>query len=247
MKGSTLPTYRTTLRLPVSNLFEVFSIDFGGPYQETENGNRFVLIAVEHLTNWPIAVPCKDSTAATVIKVIKEHIILPFCPPTKIISDNATCFSAKSLLKFMDEHGTQWKTVMAYAPVSNGKAERMVGTMKRSITKTVLQSKQEWDQVIDQVVYGYRRRRNSNGFSPYQLMYGHPPRITSTDSTSLVTNSGSDDEVVRNLELLATENLRTEQFIIKNKPKLQNSKITKFSIGDKVLVAHGNATKKNVG
>ncbi len=192
-------------------------------------------------------IACKDSTADTVIKVIEKHVILPFCAPKKIISDNATCFSAKSLLNFMNEHGTEWKTVMAYAPVSNGKAERMVGTIKRSITKTVLKSKQEWDEAIDQVVYGYRRRRNSNGYSPYQLMYGHPPRIANTDSTSPINNSDSDPKIARNLELLATENLRAEQRLSKSKPKCIKGKILKFHVGEKVLVAHGNATKKNVG
>lgn len=48
-----------------------------------------------------------------------------------IISDNATCFNARILEDFMEDHSTEWRTVLAYASMSNGKAEQMVGTMEK--------------------------------------------------------------------------------------------------------------------
>ena len=49
-KARQIPKYKTTLRLPVSSLFDVFSTDFAGPSSAISSGNRFVLVTVEHLT-----------------------------------------------------------------------------------------------------------------------------------------------------------------------------------------------------
>ena len=96
-----------------------------------------MLIAVEHLTNWPIAVATKHSTTDVVIEFVLEEIINRFSPPRTIVSDNATCFTATGIQPLMREYGITWKTVMAYAPMSNGKAERMVGTLKHGMARIV--------------------------------------------------------------------------------------------------------------
>lgn len=54
----------------------------------------------------------------------------------------ASCFTAQALPYFMRYHGTEWHTVLAYAPMSNGKTERIVGTMKCSIGRFVKASGQ---------------------------------------------------------------------------------------------------------
>lgn len=89
-RSSHLPTYRTTMRLPVSLIFDVFSFDFAGPFPKTKQGISFLLVAVEHLTGWPIAIPCERSNADTVIRFVEEQIVHPFGPPRTIVSDNAT-------------------------------------------------------------------------------------------------------------------------------------------------------------
>ena len=77
----------------------------------------------------------------------------------------------------MAQHGITWRTVLAYAPISNGRAERMVGTLKAAIRKTVLEIGMEWDKALTQVLYGYHRRTMKNGVLPFELMYGVPPRM----------------------------------------------------------------------
>lgn len=73
------------------------------------------------------------STSDTVIYFMKTEVLYQFWPPRIIISDNATCFTTKKLQKFMKVNGTTWKTVLEYAPISNGRAERMVGTLKSAV------------------------------------------------------------------------------------------------------------------
>lgn len=106
-KCTPLPKYKTSLRTPISSLFDVFSIDFAGPLPTTEKGNCYVLIAVEHLTGWHIARPTKDATADSVIDFVAREMIHSFGPPRYVVSDNANCFTAGSLQAFIDAHGIE--------------------------------------------------------------------------------------------------------------------------------------------
>lgn len=65
----------------------------------------------------------------------------PFGPPNTIISDNASCFSAMVVKKFVKNQGITWKSVLAYVPMSNGRAERMMGTLKKSIGRIFKRAK----------------------------------------------------------------------------------------------------------
>ena len=239
-KACPIPKYKTTLRLPISSLFDTFSIDFAGPFPATSSGNRFVLVAVEHLTGWPIAMATSDSTAQVVLKFVKREIMYSFGPPHTIVSDNATCFTASAVFSFMAQHGITWRTVLAYAPMSNGRAERMVGTLKTAVRKTVLETGMEWDKALIQVLYGYRRRALSNGVSPFELMYGVPPRMDprAEIGASLVVPSS---DIHRRLELLAGSVPRAIRSGASEEKRVAVASSHFFRQGEKVLVARGTA------
>ena len=122
-------------------------------------------------------------------------------PSQTIVSDIAAWFTASAVSSFMARHGITWRTVLANAPMSNGKAERMVGTLKAAARKTVLDTEMEWDKALTQVLYGYRRCALRNGVSPFELMYGVPLQMDpgAEMGASLVVTSS---DVQRCLELL---------------------------------------------
>lgn len=151
-----IATFWMTLSIPQSWLFEVFSIDFSGPFPTTVNGNRFIIVCLEHLTDWPIVERAKRSTVDVVIDFIKAKILPCFEAPGIIVSDNGSCFTAEIVQTFMKEYGTEWRTVLAYAPRSNGRAEKMDGTVKRSIGRIVNEIGHSSDRVVADVLFGYR-------------------------------------------------------------------------------------------
>lgn len=56
-------------------LFEVFSIDFAGPFSPmSTDGNRFPLIFVEHLTGCPIVAAIKNETAEVVAGFLNDRV-----------------------------------------------------------------------------------------------------------------------------------------------------------------------------
>ena len=200
-RSAAVPHYKTDLHLPITTLFDVFSIDFAGPFPRTSYGNRVALEAVEH-PGWLVARATKNATVSVVRRFIEMKVVNPFSLPRVVISDNAGCFTAEVLASYMREIGTKWKTVLAYAPMWNGRAERMVGTLKKAVLKTTLSSHMEWDVALSQVVARYRRRRLADGSSPFELMYGVSPRLMPTDAPALITEP---TELNRAVEIMALQ------------------------------------------
>ena len=86
-----------------------------------------------------------------------------------------------AIKEFNRVQGIEWKTVLFYAPMCNGREDRMVKTIKSSIGKLIRDTGADWDQDVHQVIYGYCRRHLASGFSPLELMYGVPLRIVQDD------------------------------------------------------------------
>ena len=160
-----------------------------------------------------------------------------------LISDNATCFTANTLARFCHQHKIQWKPVLAYAPMSNGRAERMVGTIKRSLAKSAFKNSTNWDQLLTQTIYGYRRRRLAEGFSPFELMYGVPPRMGQADQKPLLHASTTNN---RSIELSAASAARATRINSQENISQKPIRTRQFSVGDQVLVAKGQALSSSV-
>ena len=235
-RSAAVPHYKTDLHVPITTLFDIFSIDFAGPFPRTSSGNRFALVAVEHLTGWTIARATKNATASDVRRFMEMEVVNLFGPPRVVISDNAGSFTAEVLASYMREIGTMWKTVLDYAPMSNGRAKRMVGTLKKAVLKTTLSSHMEWDVALSQVVAGYRRRRLADRSSPFELMYGVPPRIMPTDAAALITTP---TDLNRAVEIMALLSRRAARQPVTDGPSRVSS--ATFSVGDEVMVLKGAA------
>lgn len=101
----------------------------------------------------------------------------PLGIPHIVVSDNAQCFTTVMMKEFTGHEGIEWKKVWASVPMSNGWAERMVQSVKSSVEKISRYHEEDLDKNIGRVVYGYHLMPLSSVFSPFELLYGVPPRI----------------------------------------------------------------------
>ncbi|KAG0772324.1 hypothetical protein G6F62_013007 [Rhizopus arrhizus] len=81
--------------LEVPPAFSRWHLDFIGELPTTKNGNRWLLMAVDYTTNWPIARALKDATGEEIVKFIYEEIVLRFGCPDEIITDRGANFMSK--------------------------------------------------------------------------------------------------------------------------------------------------------
>ena len=78
--------------LALQGLMYRWGIDFAGPLPETERGNKYVLVCIEHCTKWIelIALPSKSS--GNVARSVVENILARFGVPGEILTDQGTEF-----------------------------------------------------------------------------------------------------------------------------------------------------------
>lgn len=116
----------------------------------------------------------------------KRKIIEKIGPPRRIVSDNATAFMAASVQWFMEKHSIDRKSVLPYAKMENGRAERMVGIMKHAIKRSVVQNGDDWARAMPKVIPIYRRRDRVDVSLPFRLIYGIEPKMMVSDTVALL-------------------------------------------------------------
>ncbi|CAF4776540.1 unnamed protein product, partial [Rotaria sp. Silwood2] len=62
-------------------------LDFIGELPTTLNGNRWILVAMDHTTKWPIVKAAQNAKHEIIAKFVYEEIVLNFGCPTEIITD----------------------------------------------------------------------------------------------------------------------------------------------------------------
>ena len=62
-----------------------------GPFSNSF-GYQYILLAVDYVSKWVEAIPCKANDNKVVVKFLKENIFSRFGTPRAIISDNGTHF-----------------------------------------------------------------------------------------------------------------------------------------------------------
>lgn len=104
---------RTTLHLPISLLFDTFSIDVMEPFRRANVRLKCILIAVQHCMGWPTANKRENATAHCVISFSETEVAYSFSPPHTIVSDNTNWVSASKLMDFMKHQGMKRKPDIA--------------------------------------------------------------------------------------------------------------------------------------
>ena len=93
---------------------QLICMDLGGPISPvTSRGNCFILMCIDMLTGFMIAVPIKDKAASTVCDAYRAHVYCIFCGIARILTDNGTeCKNEQ-----MDELCKQLDIKRVYSPV----------------------------------------------------------------------------------------------------------------------------------
>ena len=89
---------------------------------------------------------------------MKKKIVTPFVVPMFITSENDAKLNIALVKDSSKSNGINWKLTSTYNPRANAKVEQMVVTLVWAVKNMVLSSNKQWDECIDGVLGGYRRR-----------------------------------------------------------------------------------------
>ena len=77
-----------------------------------------------------------------------------------------------------EEYNIKLNFTPAYQTEWNGTAERLNGTIRHALTKTIKGKFIDWNYFLPQILFGIRARiSNATGYSPCFMMYGTHPKL----------------------------------------------------------------------
>ncbi|XP_026288983.1 uncharacterized protein K02A2.6-like [Frankliniella occidentalis] len=116
------------------------------------------MITVDHHSKYPFVEIMQSTTATAVIGYLKI-LFAQFGFPCELVADNGPPFDAAAFKEFLKNHHTTLKHSPVGHPQSNGEAEKMVQTFKKTLLKQLLDPETAHRTLQDQVssfLYSYR-------------------------------------------------------------------------------------------
>ncbi|KAJ1528985.1 hypothetical protein ONE63_007352 [Megalurothrips usitatus] len=142
-------------------------VDFAGPF----HGKHFFVVVDAH-TGWMDVAWVKGPTAQSAINALGTCFQFNGLPYT-IVSNNGAAFRSKEFESFCAVQGIRQLFIAPGHPSSNGRAERMVRTVKEHLRRL---SGNNWEQKLRTVLDSLRTTPGEDGRSPNRRLMGREVR-----------------------------------------------------------------------
>lgn len=179
----------------VSKPWQLVSADIVGPLPRSTNRNCYILSVCDCFSKFVLLFPMRTATAATVTRLIEDHVFLIFGAPNKIITDNGVQFRSHLFTNKMREYDVKICYTANYHPQSNP-VERIHRVVKTMLTSYVADNQRQWDKYLAKVAWAIRSARHEvTGQTPNLINFGREVVI----SGKLQRSAGDTIEINRDL------------------------------------------------
>ena len=154
------------------------SVDVVGPFDSSSLRNKYLIVAINHLTKWVEIWAIKDLTAATTAKFIFEQVICRHGCPQVILTDNGTNFAGSVLPKLNSLMCIRSALTTPYHPEANGMVKRVNSTLVDILRKLTTEFPRAWCSFIEFVSFAYNTSFHSSTLqTPFRMLYGRNPSV----------------------------------------------------------------------
>jgi len=137
-------------------------------------GNKVILVVVDHFTKLADAFPMKDRKAETIAHHLLTRWIVYHSVPTRLHSDRGPELVGNVISQVCEVLGIEKTKTTPYRPQSDGQSERTIKTVTE-LLKTFVSNHNdlEWDTHIPFIMMAYRgTQHSSTGCSPHLMVHG---------------------------------------------------------------------------
>ena len=243
------------IHIPVTHPWQIVATDICGPFKETERNNKYIIVFVDYLTNWPEAMAIPDTKANTVIRAFKELILSRHPAPQILISDLGSCYTSNLMKEVMTTYGIDHRKAAVNHHQTNGKAEKLIHTFTIGLRIMVDEDQTNWDTIILDVLQAYRSTvQTTIGTTPYQMLHGFPmitaeDRITGLENDTHMRNAATTStlsDIRRNWNETQHKREKEQAAQKKNYDSKKKSQEHTFTIGQTVVIK-GPPVPPNMG
>lgn len=248
------PKTRTRGKMQQYNVgapFERIAIDVAGPFPETHQGNKYILVANDYFSKWPEAYALPNQEASTVARVLVDNFVSRFGVPLELHSDQGRNFESRVFSGLCDLLGMRKTRTTPLHPQSDGMVERFNQTMEKHLCKMVDEHQRDWDQHLPLFLMAYRAAiHDTTGQTPSRVVFGREIRLPcdllfgTPAREPLEVNNYVDEvrETLLNVHELVRDNIKMASEKMKNRYDLRTNS-QGFKEGDLVWL-HNPQRKK---
>ena len=154
---------------------ERIALDILGPFPESDEGNKYVLVIADYYTKFVEAYPMPDETASTIARILVEEFICRYGTPKEIHTDQGRQFESKLFTEVCKLLGIKKTRTTSFNPKSDGMVERFNRTLQAMLV-TLLdpeKNQRDWDRHIPFATAAYRSSvHETTNETPNMMMFG---------------------------------------------------------------------------
>lgn len=140
-------------------------VDFAGPVQ-----GKMLMVVIDAHSKWPEIFVMENTTAEETVCMLRS-LFARMGLPDQLVSDNGPQFTSETFRKFASVNGFRHVTGAPYHPSTNGQAERLVQSFKKSVKAD--KSGRSLQHKLDRFLLAYRSAPHATTeLSPAQLLLG---------------------------------------------------------------------------
>ena len=156
----------------ISRPWQVVAADIMGPLPKSKHGFEYVLVFEDLFSRWVEVTPLRRANAKSILKELKERVILRFGTPEVFLSDNGTEFKNRAVAEYLKALGIHHSVTPPYHPQANP-VERVNRTLKTRLIAYVEENHASWDENLPELVFSLNNAAHSSTeLSPAMLNYG---------------------------------------------------------------------------
>lgn len=125
-----------------------------------------------------MAVPTKDQTAQTTVKVLWKHVIQVFGCPERILTDRGGAFESELMRELCQVYGCTKSRTTPYHPQGNGACERFNQTLLGLLNTLDQEGQTHWMERLPHLLQAYNNTpHSSTGLAPFYVLFGRHARL----------------------------------------------------------------------